>query len=65
MTLAKCVAWKDAKGSVQWCAISGKRYDPKALSDETLCGHYVIMRVGSEMRVPTCPECMRRLLDTR
>jgi hypothetical protein len=63
--LAKCVAWRDDNGRIQWCAISSKRYDPKAWSDRTLCGHYVIMRVGSETRVPTYPECLRRLPSTR
>jgi hypothetical protein len=58
---AKCVAWKDDNGSVQWCAISGERYDQDATKDETLCEHYVIMRIGSETRVPTCPECLRRM----
>lgn len=57
-----CVQWRDDKGMYQWCAIKNKK-DPKAVSDATLCNHFVRLRGGSERREPTCAECLS-LLDS-
>jgi hypothetical protein len=68
-----CVAWWPTgsdrlSGDIeraQWCAVLGGVLDPRALDDETVCGHRVALRVGSEVREPTCVECRRRLGLTR
>lgn len=60
-----CVAWIDrATKTKEWCAVDGKP-DPAALNDHTLCDRAVTMRVGTEKRVPTCPECMAELRRRR
>jgi len=42
-----------------WCALApGATLDPRALTDLTACGCAVIMRGGTELREPTCPECI-------
>ena len=63
----QCVAWLDdgrlrvrSIGRV-WCA-AAEELDPLARVDKTLCGMYVMLRTGSEVREPTCPDCRRRLL---
>lgn len=54
-----CVAWLDQKKREQWCATKGDaKPDPRALSDETACAHFVTMRCGSERRKPTCVACL-------
>lgn len=41
-----------------WCATyRGRRPDPRALSDQTRCGHFVVARIGSERGEPDCVEC--------
>jgi hypothetical protein len=53
-----CVAWRDKlKPGYQWCATKANAMDERAASDETVCGHFVIMRCGSAKRRPTCAEC--------
>ena len=43
-----------------WCATSrGRLPDPEAWSDKTRCGHFVLLRWGSERRIPDCPECLK------
>lgn len=45
-----------------WCALApDQTLDPLAWSDETACGEYVVMRMGSDVRDPTCPECVAAL----
>ena len=40
-----------------WCALKvGTMLDPNAISDATACGHFVMMRLGSES-----PECAEML----
>ena len=57
----RCVAWRPKLGAPrEWCAAKGTP-DPDAWSDPTLCGHYVTLRIGTESRVPTCPECKQIL----
>lgn len=56
---ARCVFY--TRPEEGWCAISGKNYDPEALSDETLCGEFVIMRCDSGYRKPTCEACLKAL----
>lgn len=58
-----CVAWKDREtGRTEWCATKrGRVPDESATSDETRCNHYVTLRIGSEQREPTCPECRKRM----
>jgi hypothetical protein len=66
-----CVAWMPGNlrkpynpDNLEWCAVDSK-LDADAISDSTICGHVVILRVGSEYRIPTCPECKRILKDQR
>lgn len=41
-----------------WCATKGNAKPTKdAWSDATACGHFVIMRSGSGLGAPDCPEC--------
>jgi hypothetical protein len=43
-----------------WCAlVPGANLDPMALADGTACGHQVMLRLSSERRLPTCPECLQ------
>ncbi len=56
-----CVRWS-RPGSGGWCALKpGTELDPRAFSDETLCGHFVTLRIGSSTRAPTCKDCVRIL----
>jgi hypothetical protein len=58
-----CVGWKHYKtGKTEWCATYGGRLPTEdARSDRTRCGAYVIMRVGSKRRLPTCRECKAKM----
>jgi hypothetical protein len=62
-----CVKWCSRAGVGRpgvevWCALpKGSRPDPNAAKDATACGFTVILRSGSEVRRPTCPECLEAL----
>ena len=62
-----CVAYhRDAgepmAGRVRWCALEpGTELDPGAAYDQTLCGGSISFRVGSEVRLPTCADCLTLL----
>lgn len=52
-----CVRHRDG-----WCATKGgRRPDPEAWSDLTRCGYQVLLRWGSEKRLPDCPECRAKM----
>lgn len=63
MRAVMCVAFMErtdswgGPGTKGWCA-ARRKLDPKAWSDETLCGHFVTLRIGSGEREPTCKECI-------
>lgn len=60
-TRVECVQHRDG-----WCAVKPDRgLDPDATTDETVCDHIVIMRLGSRKRQPTCHECIVALEATR
>lgn len=64
MSRPMCVSWTSddggQRGEEQWCVAKGP-LDPEAWEDATLCGRYVLLRVGSRRRYPTCPECRRKV----
>lgn len=57
----RLVEWKDqASGKVYSCATKNNRpIDPRAISDETLCGSFVTLRMGNARGMPTCIDCRR------
>lgn len=59
-TLVVCVKHRDG-----WCALKPHtKLDPDALQDHTACGYVVTLRTGSEVRTPTCPQCLATLTKT-
>lgn len=53
MTAVWCVKHREG-----WCAMKGGAVPSEnADSDETECGSFVIMRIGSEIREPDCTDC--------
>lgn len=45
-----------------WCALKpGEVLDESATLDATACGWFVTFRWGEEVRVPTCPDCLKAL----
>lgn len=71
MKLPWCVEWRPSTPEEKalypngaWCAIEGKP-DPDAIEDATICGQFVVMRIGPERRMPTCAECRTKLKTAR
>lgn len=58
-----CIRWKNGnRGAGGWCALKpGDKLDPTATTDSTACGSFVMLRIGSGRRRPTCPECVEAL----
>jgi hypothetical protein len=45
-----------------WCAtLRSAKPSSDALLDATACGHVVILRLGSERRMPSCPDCIKAI----
>lgn len=43
-----------------WCAtFRGRAPSEEAYSDHAACGFYVSLRIGSKIRRPTCPACLK------
>jgi hypothetical protein len=52
--------------STGWCALpDGRKPDPHAVSDETLCAHFVAFRWDARRGQPDCPECLAKLAASR
>jgi hypothetical protein len=48
------------KHDIGWCATKrGRKPSRNADSDETRCGGVVILRIGSEKRLPDCGGCLK------
>lgn len=56
----------DAKGQVVlgWCATrDGKGFSAQEHSVGTKCDYFIVLPCGKKKRVPTCPDCRRRLAN--
>lgn len=61
-----CVKWKREDKKEMWCAtFRGHAPSKDAVHDATACGYTVTFRIGSEKRVPTCRDCIQRLIRRR
>ena len=56
-----CIQHRDG-----WCAsFRGHEPSESAMRDKTACGMFVLLRLGSEKRVPTCRHCKARVARRR
>lgn len=45
-----------------WCAVKSNRQLPdSAWSIPTSCGYYIYLPYGTRLRMPTCPECIKKI----